>query len=143
MSELSILSRGRVTTTKENRRDRPKNFKVKTRWEQTTIKGKRRRRSVKCIYSNTGSSVRLLAFDSANPLFRYGLELSRMSRGRTMTSESGVEDREMELIVTWGWVRLVSERRGAMPDRYLNLQAGSDVRPDKISGRVSVLSPFE
>ena len=51
MLELMILSRGRATATKENKRDHPTDER-KTRWEQTTIKSKRRR-SVKCTYSNT------------------------------------------------------------------------------------------
>ena len=53
MLELTILNRGRAPETKDNRRSHPTN-KGKMRWEQTTVRGRRQRRSVKCTYSNRG-----------------------------------------------------------------------------------------
>ena len=53
MLELTVLNRGRAPETKDNKRSYPTN-KGKTRWEQTTVRGRRQRRSVKCTYSNRG-----------------------------------------------------------------------------------------
>ena len=47
--------------------------------------------------------VRLLPFDSANLLFRQGLE----GRGLTVVSELDVGDREISSAVTWGWAAVM------------------------------------
>ena len=43
MLELTILNRGRAPETKDNRRSHPTN-KGKTRWEQTTVRGRRQKK---------------------------------------------------------------------------------------------------
>lgn len=52
--ETMSLSKRSATATKERRRDRP-NDERKTRWEQATLKGKKRRRRVECYIFQQGA----------------------------------------------------------------------------------------
>jgi len=89
------------------------------------------------------SSVRLLPFDPANLPVRYGLESPRISRGRAVASEPGVEDRETGSAVTTGWATLMFQQSTtAVQDWCFNSRGGSDPGPNKMSMRASVSPPF-